>query len=181
MLTVSFTHVGCVCGNDCNWTVSLSVTSGVELASVSVKWALPGPWPLASSWVGFVHFRISIRRVAVGDKSGSSSSDKRLTGVIQTARLGFEALTGGRDMAKALVPVYFMRGTSSSSSSSSSGNGNSSMLPMPAGTDQPSVTYVSLTGDANDMLSDSSGHRVLVLQCHGHVRVIQASKGAAYG
>jgi hypothetical protein len=104
-----------------------------------------------------------------------------LTGVIQTARLGFEALTGGRDMAKALVPVYFMRGTSSSSSSSSSGNGNSSMLPMPAGTDQPSVTYVSLTGDANDMLSDSSGHRVLVLQCHGHVRVIQASKGAAYG
>ncbi len=46
----------------------------------------------------------------------------------------------------------------------------------------PSVTYVSLTGSAreSDLFADGDGHRFLVLQCHGHVRVLQACKGA-YG
>jgi hypothetical protein len=43
----------------------------------------------------------------------------------------------------------------------------------------PSVTYVSLSG-SDDVAADDSGHRFLVLQCHGRVRVLQACKGA-YG
>lgn len=32
----------------------------------------------------------------------------------------------------------------------------------------------------HDLFADDDGHRFLVLQCHGHVRVLQASNGA-YG
>lgn len=82
-----------------------------------------------------------------------------------TARLGFEALTGGHDMIAGVQPVFFM---------------GSGMPLKPDNTTVPSVTYISLTGDSDDLFADNDGHRFLVLQCHNHVRVIQACKGT-YG
>ena len=78
----------------------------------------------------------------------------------QTARLGFEALEDTVDA------VFFMSGAAAGS--------------VPGRTELPSVTYISLTGDASNLFADDDGHRFLVLQCHGHARVIQACKGA-YG
>lgn len=69
-------------------------------------------------------------------------------------------------MTGSVVPVYFMRGATQYS--------------LPARMDQPSVTYVSLTGDGDKLFADDTGHRFLVLQCHADVRVLQACKGA-YG
>jgi hypothetical protein len=48
---------------------------------------------------------------------------------------------------------------------------------MPTKTEEPSVTYVSLTGDFDNLFSNDDGHRFLVLQAHGYVRVVQACNG----
>ena len=44
----------------------------------------------------------------------------------------------------------------------------------------PSITYVSLTGETENLLGDAAetdGHRFLLLQVDGKVRVLQACKG----
>ena len=84
----------------------------------------------------------------------------------QTARLGFEALTGGLDMTETADPKFFVRSLEDV---------------QPKLMDKPSVTYVSLTNDASNLFADDSGHRFLVLQCHGLFRVIQANNGAGCG
>lgn len=82
----------------------------------------------------------------------------------QTALMGFEALTGGCDMTATITPTRFMEDDVAANS-------------MPDRMNMPSVTYVSLTGESKDLFADDDGHRFLVLQCHGHVRVVQACKG----
>jgi len=80
----------------------------------------------------------------------------------QTARLGFEALTGGINMTEMAKANYFLKTLEDV---------------QPELTDKPSVTYVSLTNDASNLFADESGHRFLVLQCYGQFRVIQANNG----
>jgi hypothetical protein len=96
----------------------------------------------------------------------AASHSQNETACSQTARLGFEALTGGLDMTEAAKPMFIVKTQEDL---------------QPALMDKPSVTYVSLTNDASNMFADDSGHRFLVLQCYGQFRVIQANNGADYG
>ena len=98
----------------------------------------------------------------------ASSASQDAWACSQTARLGFEALTGGCDMTTTVTveTVSFMSSNDWSR--------------KPDRMDHPSVIYVSLTGDSSNLFAEDDGHRFLVLQCHGHVRVLQACKGA-YG
>ena len=45
---------------------------------------------------------------------------------------------------------------------------------VPRKSSAPSVIYVSLSEDAKNRFADSTGHRFLVLQCNGYVRILQA-------
>jgi hypothetical protein len=64
------------------------------------------------------------------------------TACSQSARLGFEALTGGLDMMQTTKPKFFIK---------------TDEVVQPELMDKPSVTYVSLTNDASDLFADDSG------------------------
>ena len=99
----------------------------------------------------------------VEDVLCASSASQDATACSQTARLGFEALTRSSDMTASVDPIFFM-------SDDVAGR-------MPDRMAEPSVTYVNHTGDTRLFADDDGGHRFLVLQCHGHVQVLQACKG----
>ena len=110
----------------------------------------------------------------------------------QVARLGFEALTGGCSMnGLEFDPTYFMKDSPDGAGgvvAADQAKGFAAACSLvdaaedekiPPNPIHPSVTYINLTGISDNFASED-GHRFLLVQCHGRVRVLQACKGT-YG